>query len=58
VLRVQAAHAERGVDVARVAEALAEELRLVASWLGLDDVVVARRGDLAKALAGAVRGGG
>jgi uncharacterized protein len=46
------------VDAARVAEALAGELRAMASWLGLDDVAVARRGDLARALAGAVRGGG
>ena len=58
VLRVQAAHAERGVDAARVAEALADELRLMASWLGLDDVTVARRGDLARALVGVVREGG
>jgi uncharacterized protein len=54
-LRVQAAHAEGGIDAARVAAALAEELRLMASWLGLDDVAVARRGDLAGALARAAR---
>jgi uncharacterized protein YcaQ len=47
VLRVQAAHAEDGVDRAEVAVALAEELRLMADWLQLDDVVVAAAGDLA-----------
>lgn len=40
----------RGTDVATVAEALAEELRTMAAWLDLDDVVVADRGDLAPAL--------
>jgi uncharacterized protein YcaQ len=34
-----------------VASALAAELRLAASWQGLDDVVVAPVGDLAAALA-------
>jgi uncharacterized protein len=53
-LLVQGAYAEPGVDRPRVAGALADELRLVASWLELDDVVVARRGDLAVALAAAV----
>ncbi|SHG48638.1 winged helix-turn-helix domain-containing protein [Geodermatophilus nigrescens] len=47
VLRVQAVHAEEGVDRAEVADALAAELRLAASWLELDDVAVAGRGDLA-----------
>jgi uncharacterized protein YcaQ len=47
VLRVQSAHAEEGVERPLVAAALAEELRLMADWLELDDVAVAERGDLA-----------
>ena len=51
VLRVQAAHAEEGAERALVADALADELRLMADWLELDDVVVVDRGDLARDLA-------
>ena len=47
VLRVQAAFAEPGVDIARVSAELAEELRTMAGWLELDSVAVANRGDLA-----------
>jgi hypothetical protein len=47
LLRVQAAHAEEGAERALVSTALAEELRLMADWLQLDDVVVSGRGDLA-----------
>jgi uncharacterized protein len=54
-LLVQGAFAEPGVDVAHVAAELAAELRLTAAWLGLDDVVVRRRGDLAPALQRAIR---
>jgi uncharacterized protein YcaQ len=54
VLRVQAAFAEPGAP-GSTATALAEELRDLAGWLGLDDVVVARRGDLGAALAAALR---
>ena len=50
-LLVQAAHAEDGVDHLEVAEPLLDELRLLAGWLGLDDVVVVDRGDLAPTLA-------
>ena len=50
VLRVQAAHAEDGVDRPLVAAALADELRLMADWLELDDVEVLDRGDLARDL--------
>ena len=50
VLRVQAAHAEDGVDRPVVAAALADELRLMADWLELDDVDVLDRGDLARDL--------
>ncbi len=56
VLRVQGAFAEPGVDGGRVADELAGELHLMAGWLGLRDVVVAGRGDLASALRGALRG--
>jgi uncharacterized protein YcaQ len=51
VLLVQGAFAEEGIDRAHVAGELAAELRLVADWLGLRDVTVAPRGDLADALA-------
>lgn len=55
-LLVQAAHAEpdlaaRGTDRDEVAERLTGELRALAQWLDLDDVVVVDRGDLAPALA-------
>ena len=53
-LLVQAAFAEEGVDTAHVASELAAELRLTAAWLGLSDVVVRRRGDLAPALQRAI----
>ncbi len=53
-LRVQAAYGEDGHDEAEVADALADELRLLGGWLGLEQVVVARRGDLAPALRSAV----
>jgi hypothetical protein len=54
-LLVQAAFAEPDVDHAHVAAELAAELRLTAAWLGLDDVVVRGRGDLAPALQRALR---
>ena len=41
-------------DDATVADALADELRLMAGWLGLDSVRVAGRGDLAAPLLGAL----
>jgi hypothetical protein len=50
VLRVEAAHAEPEASP-DTAESLVAELRLMADWLGLDDILVARRGDLAPALA-------
>ena len=49
------AHAEPGVDRRAVAGALADELRALAAWLGLDRVVVGRKGDLAPALRTALR---
>jgi uncharacterized protein len=54
VLLVQAAWAEPSAPE-ETAEALAAELRAMASWLGLDDVVVVPRGDLSPSLAAAVR---
>lgn len=53
VLLVHAAYAEGGAPP-QTAQELAAELRTLASWLGLDDVVVAPRGDLAAALSVAV----
>jgi hypothetical protein len=53
-LLVQAAHLEPGADQAEVAPALAAELRAMAGWLGLDEVAVQPRGDLAAALGTAV----
>lgn len=47
VLRVQGAFAEPGTDAAWVAAELAAELRTMAEWLGLDEVVMGERGDLA-----------
>jgi hypothetical protein len=50
VLRVQAVHSEEGAERALVSAALAEELRLMAEWLELDDVAVTGAGDLAPEL--------
>ncbi|RBY88221.1 winged helix-turn-helix domain-containing protein [Blastococcus sp. TBT05-19] len=58
VLRVQAAHAEEGVDRPVVAAALADELRLMAGWMELPDVAVAERGDLWPHLSRAIQGQG
>jgi uncharacterized protein len=55
VLRVQAAHAEPGVDRGEVAAALAAELRLLADWSQLDRVAVTGAGDLARDLAVALQ---
>jgi uncharacterized protein len=46
-LHVVAAFVEPGRSPSRVAEALAGELETMASWLGLADVTVGNRGDLA-----------
>ncbi|HEX3788236.1 MAG TPA: crosslink repair DNA glycosylase YcaQ family protein [Pseudonocardiaceae bacterium] len=50
VLRVRGAFAEPGVDTGHVVVELAEELRVMADWLGLSGVEVGQRGDLATAL--------
>jgi uncharacterized protein YcaQ len=54
-LLVQAAHLEPRRNAQRTAQALAAELRTMASWLGLEDVAVRRRGRLSPALADALR---
>ena len=53
-LLVQAAHAEPAAH-GETAEALAAELRVMAGWLGLSQVAVADKGDLAANLASALR---
>jgi len=54
-LAVPAAYIEPGEDTAAVAGAMAGELKTMATWLGLEAVSVGRQGDLARALARAVR---
>ena len=54
-LTVAAAYRERHAKSADVATPLATELRAVAVWLGLDEIIVEPRGDLARALAAAAR---
>ena len=49
-LLVQGAHCEPGVRPSAVAEPLMRELVTMASWLGLEQIKVTRRGDLAKKL--------
>jgi len=53
VLLVQASHAEPWASKATPVR-LAAELKLMAGWLGLESVRVARRGDLAAALGEAI----
>jgi uncharacterized protein YcaQ len=54
-LRVPGAFAEPHADLPRVTAELAAQLRVMAGWLELDDVVVGERGDLAVPLAAALR---
>ena len=49
-LLVHAAHLETGQDAGPVAGPMREELRLMADWLGLQDVSLPRAGALAKAM--------
>ncbi len=56
VLLVHAAYAEEHAPAETAAE-LALELRHLAGWLDLDDIAVARRGDLAAGLAAEVKKG-
>ncbi|TNE60491.1 MAG: winged helix-turn-helix domain-containing protein [Alphaproteobacteria bacterium] len=53
-LEVRAAHAEPRINRGKVCAALADELRHMADWLGLSDVLVFDRGDLAASLQVAV----
>jgi uncharacterized protein YcaQ len=55
VLRVQSAHVEPQAPAGTAIE-LAEELRIMAGWLGLDSVAVTGPGDLAPALADELHG--
>lgn len=54
-LLVNAAHLEPGAERERTVAALAVELRLMGAWLGLGDVEVQPRGDLAEALTAELR---
>jgi hypothetical protein len=55
-LLVPGAYSEPGTDPAAVARGLADELALMAGWLGLSRVTIGRRGNLARTLAAEVRG--
>ena len=55
-LMVNGAFAESGVDKKHVASELADELVLMARWLGLDSVHVGTRGDLSSLVKRASRG--
>ena len=55
VLRVPGAFLEDGCDEDEVSSKLALELRLMAEWLGLDQIVIGRRGGLTRALRSAVK---
>ena len=55
LLRAHAAHLEPRCDPGATAEALAEELVMLADWLGLDDVRLGRRGDLTPHLRAALK---
>lgn len=54
-LLVQSAYVEPGHDAGWVAAELAEELDLLRTWLELDKIKIARRGNLAATLCGAAR---
>ena len=49
-LLVLAAHAEPGIDESRTCARLAQELRRIANWLGLESVKASRRGIFARRL--------
>jgi uncharacterized protein YcaQ len=49
-LLVKGAFAEPGIDRVRAGQELRAELELTASWLGVNDLVISRNGDLAPAL--------
>lgn len=54
LLRVESAHGEGHIDKAKTAAAMANELRRMSAWLGLADVAVSRKGELAGALRAAM----
>jgi len=54
-LLVLATHAEQNINEERSISKLADELRELASWLGLDRIKVSRRGAFARVLAGQFR---
>jgi uncharacterized protein YcaQ len=54
-LLVLSAWKEKDVDAPAVSHALVAELRVLASWLGLDSVAVERRGDFSRPLASELR---
>jgi uncharacterized protein YcaQ len=54
-LLVLAAYGEKGIDREETANALALDLATMAEWLGVGAVSVARKGDLARVLAGYTR---
>jgi uncharacterized protein len=53
-LRVNTAHAEKGIDKKETAAVLAPELRRMATWLGLENIEATEKGDLAKPLRAAL----
>ena len=55
ILEVFAAHGEAHIDQGKVAEALAQELTLMAQWMGLNAIRVGERGELTRSLSEAVR---
>jgi uncharacterized protein len=57
-LRVNTCHSEEGVEKNETAEAMAQELRRMAEWLGMENVFVSGKGDLAKALSRTLGAGG
>jgi uncharacterized protein len=54
-LQVLSAQEEPGADRVRVGEALADELLLLARWVGLEEIAVSDRGGLAGALRSALK---
>jgi uncharacterized protein YcaQ len=56
-LHVLSALEEPGVDRVKVAEALADELTLLARWVGLEKIAIADRGALAAPLKSALKNG-
>ncbi len=49
-LKVNTAHYEAGIEASSIAPQLGEELKLMAKWLGLQNVAISKTGNLAPAL--------